>query len=136
MHYKNSRRDDIIKACKYHYRKASDVDNCTLVMRVIGAHNGIKNLSPYDACWVMNSEFSDTLFTDKTIPKILDELRMNDMLGKLSGLDNSLPAQDVCRLIFRVMVNIVCHSLPGDMDTESLPENDPQLELDLADENW
>lgn len=127
MYCKNSRRDDIIKACKYHYSRESGVDVATAVKAVMCVHNGIENISAYNACFVMNSEFPEN---EKFVRDLLDAIRMNAMLLDIRGVDvPQINHTAFYELILRVQIGRVTMSLPAELGIDSLPENDPEIML-------
>lgn len=67
---KNSRRDDILLACKGHYSKDNELSRANLLQKVVGYHAGIRSayVKNYDIIEMMLADNYDLIFTKSHRP--------------------------------------------------------------------
>lgn len=127
----NSRREDIIKAAKYHYR-TGDLSTIGILRRVVAFHNGVPltSLRNSDLLLVMVNDTGDEVFTNANrmkdfMNRCASSYSMNIFSSRMDGLD-STPQNDAMALLLTEYASRITHLLVTDLATP-LPENCPNM---------
>lgn len=127
----NSRRDDIIKAAKYHY-KAADVSALGILRRVVAFHNGISHITLrnadllsiiiHDTVDIVIKNTSDAL---SMLSGCISSYNMNQFMAAMNG-SGTAANNDAMEVLLTEYVGRLTMTL--NKDCGSLPENCPHVE--------
>lgn len=125
----NNRRDDIAKACKYHYKSELYGNRTIPILRdVIKYHNGCGHISDVDMIAVIMSDFRDIIDRESSASKLLmavvDNERNEDLIAHLFGSYTKL---DATQLVLKTLIDFIT-MLKADAFGGKLPPNCPHIE--------
>lgn len=122
----NTRREDIIKACKYHYGADS-------LHKIVAAHNGIENISDSDVLSCILHDVGPEIFWDGSaaisfVQSCIHTHGMNLFCARLGNLRSN----DAISLLLSEIISRVTLLTVDRITGGKLPENCPIIEKMLV----
>ena len=142
----NTRREDIIKAAKFHYNVDGRGSKLDYVRAVICAHNGVErgNLQDNHVMSVLLHDTIDEVLANtgsasKFMHNLVRTHEMNRFMGKMNA-EQYDGKNDGLTLLMDEYISAICFLKVTDLRDKSLPVNCPEIEkfiiTQIANSGW